>query len=126
MYRPARRFLSTVLILPLLVVSITACMTTRQAPFVNDTVGLDRITGVSMRSGQQIPFRERGASITNDSLYAVGAQGQMVLPTNDISRVWTRKVSPVRTAGLVTGVVVSLLGIVAAIALQGNIFTGNH
>ena len=121
MFCTARRPVGTFALLLLLAPSIAGCMSTRQTPFNNNAVGLDRITGVTMRSGREIRFWQPGASITNDTLYAVGRQGQLILPTDSIARVWNRKVSPVRTTVLVAGLAVVGIAIAGAISF-GNSF----
>ncbi|MEP7067254.1 MAG: hypothetical protein ABI889_14565 [Gemmatimonadota bacterium] len=91
-------------------------MTTRRTTFNSGTAGLDQVTGVTMRSGQEISFREPGASVTNDSMYAVGARGQVVLPSDSVALVWSRKTSTGRTVGLVAGVALAGAVIASAIA----------
>ncbi|HSU92440.1 MAG TPA: hypothetical protein VLI43_01940 [Gemmatimonadaceae bacterium] len=112
MFRTARHPISTFALLLLLAPSITGCMTTRQAPFKNGPVGLERITGVTTRSGREIPFRLPGASIVNDTMYAVGSKGEVSLPSDSIARVWSRKTSATRTAGLIAAL--AIIGIVVA------------
>jgi hypothetical protein len=119
MFRTARHPLGTLVLLILLVPSITGCATTRLTPFDSNLAGMDHITGVTMHSGQKIRFAHPGASITNDTMYAVASQGQVLLPTDSIAQVWNRKFSPVRTAGLVGGVAVAAIGVlVAAVAIS--------
>jgi hypothetical protein len=100
-------------------------MATGQSPFNGGTAGLEHITGVTMRSGQAIRFREPGASVTHDSLYALGAQGQLVLPSDAVASVWRRKVSPVRTIGLISGLAVVALALSAAAFANGFNMFGN-
>jgi hypothetical protein len=114
MFHTARHPLGTLALLILLAPSITGCATTRQTPFDGNPAGMDRITGVTMQSGQKIRFAQPGGSITNDTMYAVASQGQVLLPTDSIAQVWNRKFSPVRTAGLVGGVAVAAIGVLAA------------
>ena len=127
MFRTVRRPVGTFALLLLLAPSIAGCMTTRQTPFNNNAVRLERIIGVTMRSGREIRFWQPGASITNDTLYAVGPQGQLILPTDSIARVWDRKLAPVRTVGLVAGLAVVGIAIVGIIALKDwKPFEGTH
>src|SRR4051812_13403129 len=93
MFRNAHRPINRLAFLVLLVPSISGCMTTRHAAF-NNGAQLDQITGVSLRSGQEIRFQSPGASITNDTMYALGPKGQLLLPTDSIAQVSNRKVSP--------------------------------
>jgi hypothetical protein len=120
MFRTARRPVSTFALVLILAPSITGCMTTRQTPFSNNAVGLNRISGVTTRSGAEIRFRLPGASIVNDTMYAVGPQGEVILPTDSIARVWDRKASPVRTVGLVAGLAVVGIAIAGAISFDNN------
>ena len=122
MFRTARQPLGTFALLLLLAPSIAGCMTTRQAPFSDDVVGLNRITGVTTRSGRESRFRLPGASIVNDTMYAVGSGGEVSLPTDSIGRLSTRRISAVRTAGLVAAL--AILGI--AIAGATSFASGFH
>ena len=120
MFRTARRPVGTFALVLILVPSTTGCMTTRQAPFSNNAVGLNRITGVTTRSGREIGFRLPGASIVNDTMYAVGPQGEVILPSDSIARVWDRKTSAVRTVGFVVGLAVVGIAIAGAISFSEN------
>jgi hypothetical protein len=103
MFCTARRPFGSFALLLLLAPSIAGCVTTQRMPFPNEDVRLDRITGVTMRSGREIKFSQRGASISNDTMYALGREGQMLLSTDSISRVSVRKVSAGRSIGLAAG-----------------------
>jgi hypothetical protein len=127
MFRTIRRPASVLLLLALMP-SLTGCMTTRQTTFNSGTVGLDRITGVTMRSGQEIRFREPGASVANDSMYALGPGGRIVLPSDSIALVWQRKTSTGRSIGLVAGVAFVGATLVSIIAFGEHFqpLGGNH
>jgi hypothetical protein len=116
MFRTARRPASIVALLLFLAPSITGCATTQHVPFNDSAVKLDRITGVTTRSGRDIRFRLPGASIVDDTMYAVGPNGEVRLPTDSIAQLWKRKSSPVRTVGLVTGLFVVGIAALAAIS----------
>ncbi len=116
MFRTARRPLSTLAVLLLLAPSIEGCVSTQHIPFNDNAAGLDRITGVTTRSGMNIPFAKPGAQITNDTLYAIGSSGRVVLPTDSIARVWNTKFSSGRTVGLVLGLAVAVVGVAYLIA----------
>jgi hypothetical protein len=124
MFRTARRPIGTLLLLLLLAPSITGCMTTRRGPFDNNGAGLKQISGVTTRSGREIRFRLPGASIVNDTMYAVGSKGEVSLPTDSIAQVWSRKTSPVRTAGLVVGLLAVGVAIVGAVSFRNNFNLG--
>jgi len=125
MFRIARRPASTIALLLILAPSITGCMTTQHTVFNANAVKLDRTTGITTRSGRDIRFRLAGASIVNDTLYAVGQAGEVSLPTDSIAQLWSRKTSPVRTVGLLGGLTVVGLAIVAAVSLNNFNFYGN-
>jgi hypothetical protein len=103
MFRTARRPFGNLALLLLLAPSIAGCVTTQRTPFPNEDVRLDRITGVTMRSGREIKFSQPGASISNDTMYALGRGGQMLLPVDSVSRVSLRKVATGRSLALLTG-----------------------
>lgn len=121
MFCTARRPFGNVALLLLLAPTVGGCMTTRKTPFRSNDVELDRITGVTMQSGREIGFAQPGASITNDTMYAIGRQGQMLLPTDSIAGVSVRKVSTGRSIGLVAGLAVVGTLILAARSLKFNI-----
>lgn len=110
MFRTARP-LGTLAVLLLLAPSIAGCVSTQHIPFNNNGAGLDRITGVTTRSGMDIPFAKPGAQITNDTLYAIGRSGKVILPTDSVARVWDSKFSSGRTVGLVLGLVAAAAGV---------------
>jgi hypothetical protein len=120
MIRTARRPIGALALLLLLAPSVTGCMTTQRAPFNDNAVKLDRVTGVTTRSGREIPFRLPGASIVNDTMYAVGSQGEISLPSDSVAQVWTRKTSPVRTVALVGGLALVAAAIIGAISFDNN------
>lgn len=123
MLRSTRSFLRTVALLSLVAALATGCSTTQRVPF-DDTASLSRATGVTTRSGSRIPFAERGASTFEDTLFALGPQGQVKVPTGDIAQVWTRKFAPGRTVGLVLGFALAATVIAAAISLDNTILVG--
>ena len=120
MFRTALRPVSTFAVLLLLAPSISGCMATQQTYFTNKTVGLDRVTGITTRSGKEIRFRLPGASIVNDTMYAVGANGEMILPTDSIAQVWNQHTSAARTVGLVAGLALVGIAIAGAISFDNN------
>jgi hypothetical protein len=93
-------------------------MSTRQVDF-NSVAPHGRITGVTTRSGREIPFTRDGASITNDTLHAQAQDGSVALPSDSIAQLWTRKISPVKTAGLVGGLAAALV-LAAGIAVASS------
>jgi hypothetical protein len=120
MYRTARHPASTIALLLLLAPSVTGCMTTQHTPFNVNAIRLDRTTGLTTRSGHDIRFRLPGASIVNDTMYAVGPTGEVSLPTDSIAQLWTRKTSPVRTVALITGLTVVGIAVIGAISFGNN------
>lgn len=118
MFRTARRPVGTFALLLILAPSITGCMTTRQTYFADNTVALDRVTGITTRSGRAIRFRLPGASIVNDTMYAVGPDAEMILPVDSIAQVWDRHTSAARTIGLVAGLAIVGIAIAGASSFE--------
>lgn len=118
MFRTARRPIATLALFLVLAPSIAGCMTTQHIPLAG-AQGLDRISGMTTRAGRDIPFRQPGAVITNDTLYAVSRGGQLILPTDSVANVWHRKTSVGRTVGLVASLVLLTAAVAGAIAF-GN------
>jgi hypothetical protein len=87
----------------LLASSIVSCTSLHHRPF-DSNADLDDISGVTTRSGTEIPFAKSSASIRNDTLYALGERGPLKMPTDSIARVSKRKVSVWRTAALSAGI----------------------
>ncbi len=122
MFHYARRPVAAIALCLVLAPSLAGCMTVQRVPF-SPTDSLGQISGVTTRSGNEIPFAARGASITNDTLYGVGRQGQVIVPTDSVADVWKSKASPARTTALVLGVTAGLVGIAwiaAAIAFSNS------
>jgi hypothetical protein len=97
---------------------VGACSSTQHVPF-ECGVPLMRATGVTMRSGEDVRFIAPGASIKNDTLYAVGHTGQLMIPTDSIATVSKREFSPIRTVGLVGGLFAGVL-LVALIGVASS------
>ena len=125
MFHTARRPLGTLALILLLAPSLAACTTTQRIPF-SSTARLDRLTGVTTRSGRDIRFYLPGATVTNDTLYAVDRGGQLILPTDSIAELWKPKLSVGRTLALIGGLGVVTVGIAGAIALKGTSFYTSH
>jgi hypothetical protein len=125
MFHTARRPLGTLALLLLLAPSLAGCSSTQRIPF-NISAGLDRLTGVTTRSGRDIKFFVPGATVTNDTLYAVDRGGQLILPTDSIAQLWKPKFSVGRTLALVGGLGVVTAGVAGAIAFgETNFFSGH-
>jgi hypothetical protein len=123
MFHTARRPLGTLALLLLLAPSLAGCSSTQRIPF-SSTARLDRLTGVTTRSGRDIRFYVPGATVTNDTLYAVDRAGQLILPTDSIAQLWKPKLSVGRTLALVGGVAVVTVGVAGAIAFGNGSFFG--
>ena len=117
MFRAARRPIATLLLLLAFEPSLTGCIGTQHVPF-QATQGLDRVTGVTTRAGRDIAFAEPGAVVTNDTLYAVGRHGQVILPTDSIANTWNRKTMVGRSVGLAVGVALVAALIVGVSAMK--------
>lgn len=111
-YTPRRRIAVLALILSLSP-TITGCMGTTQVPLGAST-DLTRVTGVISRSGINTVFAAPGATIANDTLYAIGKNGQLVLPVDSIATVRKPTRSIGRSVALAFGLVA---GGVAALAI---------
>ena len=82
---------------------VAGCMGTQHVPF-NGSAALEKATGVTTRAGAEIQFATTGATITNDTLHAVGLHGRVILPADSIERISVEKLDPRRTGALVIGV----------------------
>lgn len=71
------------------------------------------VAGLTTKSGRVVNFEPRGAVISNNNLYAVGAQGQVVIPTDSIKTVWVKQFSTSHTLGLVAALAAVIVGYVA-------------
>lgn len=117
----ARRLVSrsrAVLSLALVTASmLTGCVGTQHVPF-NASSDLNKVTGVTLRSGGEIEFTRTGVWISNDTLYAVGYTGPVAFPTESIAQLSRDHFSAGRTAGLVAaisaGLFAALLVLVAS------------
>jgi hypothetical protein len=54
---------------------------------LDPTASLDSVTGITTRSGNEILFAKPGATITNDTLFAIGTVGPLKVPTDSIAQV---------------------------------------
>lgn len=124
MLRITRRSIAAFSLALLLAPTIAGCATTQHRPFTGPQQ-LHDMTGVTTRAGRKIEFVEPGATVTNDTLYAVSRTGQLILPTDSIANVWNRKTSVGRTIGLVAGIA-ALTAVIAGAVAFGNsgLFSG--
>lgn len=83
-----------------LVPSVSACTSIHHGKFER-TAPLDRVVGVTTSAGKEIVFAERGATVAEDTLYAMGRKGQLRVPADRISLTATRRFSAGRTIALV-------------------------
>ena len=125
MFHTTRRPLGTLALLLLLAPSIAGCSSTQRIPF-SSTARLDRLTGVTTRSGRDIRFYLPGATVSNDTLYAADRGGQLILPTDSIAQLWKPKFSVGRTLALTGGVAVVTAGVAGAIAFGNVCCFGPH
>ena len=88
--------------------SVGACMATQHVALGPQT-DLNGASGITTQSGRTISFTKPGASVVNDTLYAVASAGQLIMPTDSIATVSRKKFSATRTVGLVGGVFTGLL-----------------
>jgi hypothetical protein len=125
MFRTARCPLGSLALILLLAPSIAGCSSMQRVPF-NKAAPLDHATGVTMLSGSNISFAESGASLSNDTLYALGHQGQLKVPTDSIAQLWNRKFSTGRTIGVVGGLAFIGALVAGAIMFDNMRFLGSH
>jgi hypothetical protein len=123
MFHTARRPLGALALLLLLSAALAGCTTTQRIPF-SSTARLDRLIGVTTRSGRDIRFEEPGATITNDTLYAVDRGGQLILPTDSIAQLWKPKISVGRTLAFTGGMAILTVGVAGAISIGNDGFFG--
>ena len=125
MFHATRRHLGTLALILVLAPSLAACSSTQRIPF-SSTARLDRLTGVTTRSGRDIRFYQPGATITNDTLYAVDRAGQLILPTDSIAQLWKPKLSVGRTLTLTGGLAMLMVGIAGAMTMGSGSFISFH
>lgn len=121
MSRSSRRLIAAVMLPLFLAPTVSGCMSVQRTQY-NPDASLREITGVTTRSGTKIPFASPGASITNDTLYAIGPQGQVIIPADSVAQVWNHKFSPGRTVGAVAGLTA---GVAAALLIAVAVSFGN-
>ena len=98
---------------------------TQRIPY-GSTAKLDHLTGLTTRSGRDVKFYVPGATVTNDTLYAVDRGGQLILPTDSIAELWKPKFAVGRTLALVGGAAVVTAGVAGAIAFGNSCCFGPH
>ena len=92
----------------------SACTTTVHSQLTSG-VNPDKITGVTLKSGRAVPFNPPGATISRDSVYANGPNGQVIIPADSIADVWTKEFSTSKTVG-VSLAVIAVLGVFMLVA----------
>jgi hypothetical protein len=73
----------------LLALSSAGCYTTRHQR-LEPNASLGGATGITTRAGDQIQFAKPGATITNDTLFAIGTIGPLKVPTDSVADVTSR------------------------------------
>jgi hypothetical protein len=92
----------------LFVVYLGAC-TVNQHIELSANPKLAEVAGLTTKSGKDVTFDPRGAVVSNNMLYAVGPQGQVVFPVDSIKTVWVKQFSPSHTLGLVGAIALVLV-----------------
>jgi outer membrane protein assembly factor BamB len=123
MSRTAPHFLARVALLLLLAPHLAGCYTTRAVAYNPNS--LKDATGVTMRSGSTIMFEDGGASISDDTIYARGRDGQLKLPSDSVSSVWHRNFAPVKSGAVIVGLALVGVFIAAAASLENGSFFGS-
>ena len=75
------------------------------------------IVGYTTQAGEKITFARDGAAVSRDTLFAIGAKGQLIIPVDSIRTVSVRETSVQNSVLLAVAVG---LAIVAFIALADN------
>ena len=70
----------------LLSLSSAGCYSTHHQRF-DPNASLDSLTGITTRSGAEIPFSRPGATIAHDTLFAAGTVGPLKVPTDSVAQV---------------------------------------
>ena len=96
---------------------IAGCYATGHTP-LRDNPSLEKATGVRKLSGDEIEFGVTGATISNDTLHAVGPFGPIAIPTDSIAQISEHGFSLRNTAALMVGV-----GAVAFLALLVAVYS---
>jgi hypothetical protein len=109
------------IVLLLLLSSTSGCYSNREHTFER-TAPLERITAIRTRSGDEIPFATTGATIRNDTLFAVGRAGPVNIPVDSVAGMETSELSAPRTLGLAVGITATALAVAIVVALSSPDF----
>jgi hypothetical protein len=86
MARSSPYSLRTATVTLLLSLPSAGCYSTHHQRF-DPNASLDSLTGITTRSGTEIPFSRPGATIAHDTLFAAGTVGPLKVPTDSIAQV---------------------------------------
>lgn len=118
----ARRPIAS-LCIALLALSVVQCSHVKRqdaqtvVPAGGGDVVLDKVVGVTLKDGREIPFDEKSAaSVRADTLWAQVFMQPMAIPVTDLQRVWVRSISKTRTTFAVIGITAGVLATVALLA----------
>ena len=111
MLRSFRNRPAGLVLLGLLAADLTACTTNTHVDLSTDPKP-NAIAGLTTRSGDDFAFEPIGATISDGKLYGTTVNGQVVIPTDSIAKVWVKQPSTAKTVGLVVGLGVVLVGFV--------------
>jgi hypothetical protein len=103
----------------LLLSSTDGCYSNREHVF-DRTAPLERITAIRTRSGEEIPFATTGATVRNDTLFAVGRAGPVNILVDSVSGMETSQLSTSRTVALGLGIAATALAF-AIVATLSNL-----
>ena len=96
MRRSCRSALARTAAVILLAPPISGCYATQHTA-LEPQVQAAHIVGLVLHGGERITFAHDGATITHDTLYAVGTQGQVIVATADIDSVLVKHFSVEKT-----------------------------
>jgi hypothetical protein len=103
-----------------LVLSGADCYASHHYPPEPNT-SLSDATGFTLRSGAEVLFAKPGATIANDTLFAVGTLGPLNVPTDSIADITTRGYSPWGSLVVIgAAAAASALGLVFLVLANGH------
>ena len=99
---------------------LAACTVTQQVQLSSSPKPAE-LAGLTTKSGHIYTFEPAGAVISGDTLYAQGAQGQIVVPVDSIKTVAVKEFSTSHTLGLAAAIV----GVLVVYVAVSNKVTGH-
>ena len=108
--------LTASILLPLFVVQATGCTHVVKEPSGGPAPsGKSELVGITTIAGQEIRF-DGGGIVREDTVRATVGDSWVLVPVDSVQRWWFRKSDPVATVGLVAGVTIAAIALIAAAA----------